>query len=105
MGDAYCFLIMQTFQLHILFLQSTFRMQYSLRDHARNNPANLCTSRRCSRLERFDACSLLAIDYSTFDLSVKASNISHESVGYGVFSGRPFVGGKTVGYYIGTLVY
>lgn len=42
---------------------------------------------------------------ATFGVTVKSSNIQHDSVGRGVFSGQPVVAGEIVGDFYGILVY
>lgn len=91
------FSVMPTFLLHILYHLSTYHIEYSLYDQAKNIPINHQTSRWRSQLNLIEVCSLLAEDYGACGLKVKASNIHHNSVGCGVFSGRPFNARQIVG--------
>lgn len=43
------------------------------------------------QLNTFDFRSLLAVECGALGATVKAPNISHDSVERGVFAGRPFV--------------
>lgn len=72
-------------------------MKYSLYNEATNIPATLWIPRERSLLDIFDVCSRLAVDFGSFGVNVKESNIAHDIAGCVVFSGRTFGAGEIVG--------
>lgn len=90
------FPFVQTYQLLVLNLSSTYLMEYRLYDQAENIPTKLWTPRWLSQLDKSEACSLLAVDCCPFRVMVKSSNISYDSDECSLFYGRPLAAGEAV---------
>lgn len=84
------FFIVQRVPLPIPYHLSKYYSKHSLYDRVKRLPEILWTPRCYSQLDTFDARSLQEVDWVLYGVSVKATNMFHESVGCGSFFDQSF---------------
>lgn len=96
---------METFSFYILYHLPTNHGEVFLYDETKNISENFWRTRWHSQLDIFDVCFLPAVDCSAFGVNEKASKITLDNIGCGVFFGRPFGDGGIMRYHCRTFVY
>lgn len=95
----------QTLPDYLLRFMSVFHIDKTFYDKLQGIPPHSWPRRYCSLWHGMDRMMLLAHEQCVREVFRADSLIKHDKAGLGLFAGRAFAKGETIGFYYGTLVY